>query len=65
MGDLVTVYGSIFVDAHDCTITSMYKCAYFVGLIQEPTVKTAKIEPLESFPLYSTRNLKSHIPYSG
>ena len=43
MGDLVTFRGSIFVDAH---ITSMYKCAYFVGLIfmvHESTVKTMKI----------------------
>ena len=32
MGDLVTFCGSIFVDAHDCAITSMYKHAYFTGL---------------------------------
>ena len=61
MGDLVTFRGSILTDAHDRAITSMYKCAYFVGLIftvHESTVKTTKVGPLKSFPLYgSTRNL--------
>ena len=50
MGNLVTFHGSSFVDVHDRAITSMYKHAYFVGLIfavQEPTVKTTKIGPLK------------------
>ena len=57
MDDLVTFHGSIFTDAHNRAVTSMYKCAYFAGLIftvQESTVKTAKIGPLENFPLYSS-----------
>ena len=56
MGDLVTFHISIFVDANDCAIVSMYKCAYFTGLIfavHETTVKTTKIGPLENFPPYS------------
>ena len=56
MGDLVTFHVSIFVDANDCAIVSMYKCAYFTGLIfavHETTVKTTKIGPLENFPPYS------------
>ena len=61
MGDLVTFRGSILTDAHDRAITSMYKYAYFVGLIfvvHESSVKTTKIGPLISFPLYgSARNL--------
>ena len=55
MGDLVTFCGSISADVHDYAITSMYKCAYFAGLIftvHESTMKTAKIGPLENFPLY-------------
>ena len=32
MDVLVIVRGSIFADAHDRAITSMYKQAYFVGL---------------------------------
>ena len=45
----------IFADVHDRAITSMYKHAYFVGLIfasHELTVKTAKTGPLKTFPLY-------------
>ena len=55
MGDLVTFCGSIFADAHDCAVTSLYKCAYFGGIIfvvHKSTVKTMKIGPLETFPLY-------------
>ena len=46
MGDLETFYCAIFTNLHDHAITSMYKRAYFVGLIfvvHESTVKTAKI----------------------
>ena len=46
MGNLVTFRGSIFTDAQDRAVTSMYKHAYFAGLIftvHESTVKTAKI----------------------
>ena len=60
MGNLVTFRGSTFVDAHNRTNTAMYKCAHFVGLIltvHESTVKTAKIGPLENFPLYSSKSI--------
>ena len=46
MSNLITFRCSIFADAHDRAITSMYKQAYFMGLIfavHESTVKTAKI----------------------
>ena len=55
MGDLLTFRGLIFTDAHGLTITCMYKRAYFMGLIFADcrlTAKTAKIGPLENFPLY-------------
>ena len=52
---LVTFHGSIFADVHDCAITSIYKCAYFVILffmVHESTMKNAKIGPLNNFLLY-------------
>ena len=55
MGDLVTFRA--FTDVHDCAVTSVYKRAYFADLIfvlHELTMKTAKIRPLENFPLYSS-----------
>ena len=51
----VTFRSSIFADTHDRAITSLYKLAYFVGLIfvvHESTMKTVKVGPLENFPLY-------------
>ena len=56
MGNLITFCSSIFVNAHDRTITSVYKHAYFVSLIfmvYESTVKAMKIGPLENFPLHA------------
>ena len=50
MDDLVTFHGSLFTDAHYRAVTSMYKRAYFAGLIfvvHESTVKTTKIGPLK------------------
>ena len=66
MGDLITFHGSIFADAHNCTVTSLYKRAYFAGLtfaVHESTVKTAKIGSLENFPLYGiSGKTDSHEP---
>ena len=62
MDNLVTFHGSIFTDAHYRAVTSMYKRAYFAGLIfavHESTMKSTKIGPLENFPLYSIVKEKS------
>ena len=54
MSDLVTFGSSIFMDAHDWAITSMYEHAYFAGLTFAVHELTVKIGPLKNFPLYGT-----------
>ena len=61
MGDLATFRGSIFADAHDCAIASMYKHAYFVGLffaVQE----SITIVKFENFPLYGINSVEPPAP---
>ena len=53
------------MDAHDHAITSLYKCAYFAGLIfvvHESTMKTAKIGPFKHFLLYGITLFNSTHP---
>ena len=52
---LQTFRGLIFADAHTHAHYTLYNCAYFAGLIladSRLSAKTAKIGPLENFPLY-------------
>ena len=52
VGDLYHFTGLIFADVHDHAHYTLYNLSYFTGLIFAVSLKTAKIGPLENFPLY-------------
>ena len=57
MVDLYYFLGLIFVDVYTYLHCALYNRTYYVGLIfvlRQSSAKTAKIGPLENFPLYGT-----------
>ena len=56
VGDFYHFVGLIFADACDHAHCTLHNRAYFVGLVLAVSLlsaKTAKIQPLKNFPLYS------------